>query len=81
MATAAALSKAGLAPERLEAKARITFDKEGEGWAIKASHLTLEATIPGIDDAAFQRIAAGAKANCPLSKVINAGISLNATLK
>lgn len=81
MATAAALSKAGHVPERLETKARITLDKEGEGWAIKASHLTLEATISGIDDAAFQRIAADAKANCPLSKVIKADISLDATLK
>ncbi|MEQ1490184.1 MAG: OsmC family protein [Terricaulis sp.] len=81
MATAAALAKAGLAPERLETKARITLDKEGEGWAIKASHLSLEATIPGTDDATFQRIAADAKANCPLSQVIKADISLEATLK
>lgn len=81
MATAAALSKAGHVPERLETKARITLDREGEGWAIKASHLTLEAAIPGISDAEFQRIAGEAKANCPLSKVIKADVSLDATLK
>ena len=81
MALAGELGKAGLTAERLETKARITLDKEGEGWAIKSSHLTLEATIPGADDATFQRIAATAKANCPLSKVIKADISLEATLK
>lgn len=81
MAIAAELAKAGFTAERMETKAKITLDKEGEGWAIKASHLTLEATIPGIDANAFQQIAQTAKANCPLSKVIKADISLEATLK
>ena len=81
MAIAGELAKAGLTAERMETKARVTLDKEGEGWAIKSSHLTLEATIPGADDATFQKIAATAKANCPLSKVIRAEISLEATLR
>lgn len=81
MALAGELGKAGLSAERLETKARITLDKDGEGWAIRSSHLDLEAMIPGADDATFQRIAATAKANCPLSKVIKAEISLEATLK
>ena len=81
MAIAGELAKGGFTAERMETKAKVTLDKDGEGWAIKASHLTLEATIPGIDAATFQQIAQTAKANCPLSKVIKADISLDATLK
>jgi osmotically inducible protein OsmC len=81
MAIAGELAKAGFTAERMETKAKVTLDKDGDGWAIKASHLTLEATIPGIDAAAFQQIAQTAKANCPLSKAINADIGLDATLK
>jgi osmotically inducible protein OsmC len=81
MAVAAELAKAGLTAERMETKARVTLDKEGDGWAITASHLSLQASIPGADDATFQKLAATAKANCPLSKAIKADISLDAVLK
>lgn len=81
MALSAELAKAGLTAERLETKAKVTLDKQDEGWAVTASHLTLEGTVPGTDAATFQRLAETAKANCPLSKVLKADITLEATLK
>ena len=81
MALSAELAKAGLTAERLETKARVTLDKQDEGWAVTASHLTLEGTVSGTDAATFQRLAETAKANCPLSKVLKADITLEATLK
>ena len=53
---------------------------EGDGFAVTASHLTLKATIPGTDDATFQELAGKAKANCPISKLLKAEISLDAEL-
>src|SRR5215475_4329918 len=60
MAIAGELARAGFTAERMETKARVTLDKDGDGWAIKASHLSLEATIPNLDDAKFQEIASTA---------------------
>lgn len=81
MALSGELTKAGLTAERLATTAKVTLDKQGEGWAVTASHLRLEATIPGADAQTFQKLAETAKANCPLSKVLKADISLEATLK
>lgn len=80
MALSLFLENAGFNAEKIETKANITFDKVGEGWAITKSHLDLTATVPGIDNDKFQEIAAEAKANCPISKVLNAEISLDAKL-
>jgi osmotically inducible protein OsmC len=80
MALSAQLSGAGLPPERIETKAEITFDKVGEGFAITASHLTVTAKVPGIDAAKFQELATKAKEGCPISKVLNAKITMDATL-
>ncbi|MDB5682174.1 MAG: osmotically inducible protein OsmC, partial [Sphingomonas bacterium] len=57
-----------------------TLDKQGDGFAITRSDLTLTASVPGIDADQFARIAADAKANCPVSKVLNAEITLEHTL-
>ena len=57
------------------------MEQEGGGWKIAAVHLVLRARVPGIDDAKFQELAAGAKANCPVSKVLNAAITLDAKLE
>ena len=80
MALSFALAQAGYADGTLETSARVTLDKGGDGFAITRSDLTLAATIAGIDPAEFERIAADAKANCPVSKVLNAEITLTHTL-
>lgn len=80
MALSFALAQAGYADGTLETSARVTLDKDGDGFAITRSDLTLKASIAGIDPAEFERIAAEAKANCPVSKVLNAEITLTHTL-
>ncbi|TWI57649.1 osmotically inducible protein OsmC [Pseudomonas duriflava] len=67
--------------ERIETQAVVTLDKVGEGFEITTIDLTLSAKIPGIDEAKFQELANKAKEGCPVSKVLNAKISLNATLQ
>ena len=80
MAFSLMLGEAGLTADRMEATAEVTLDREGEGFAIKSSHLTLKAAIPGADDARFKEIAEKAKAGCPVSKLLKAEITLDATL-
>ena len=67
MALSAGLSRAGTPPEELNTSATVTF-QPGEG--ITKIALTVEGRVPGIDDAAFQEAANGAKANCPVSKAL-----------
>ena len=81
MALAFQLSGAGHPPDDLRTEARLTMEQEGAGWKISAVALTLKAKVPGIDQATFRKLADEAKANCPVSKVLNAAISLDATLE
>lgn len=81
MATAFQLSGAGHPPESLHTDATLTMEQEAGGWKIAAVHLVLKARVPGLDKAEFQRLAETAKANCPVSKVLNATITLDATLE
>lgn len=81
MALALMLGQEGITAERMETTAEVTLDKVDDGYAITASHLTLKAKIPGADQAKFDEIAAKAKAGCPVSKVLNADITLDATLE
>jgi osmotically inducible protein OsmC len=81
MALAFQLSGAGHPPEDLATTARLSMEQEGGGWRIKAVALVLRAKVPGIDKAKFDELAAAAKANCPVSKVLNAEITLEATLE
>ena len=74
------LGEAKLVADWMETSAKVTLDKQGEGFAITRSDLTLNARIDGIDEEQFARIAADAKANCPVSKVLNAEITLSHTL-
>jgi osmotically inducible protein OsmC len=76
MALSFALAKEGFADGTLETNAKVTLDKEGDGFRISRSDLTLDARIDGIDEARFAAIAADAKANCPVSKLLNAEITL-----
>lgn len=80
MALSFALAKAGHADGTLDTKAKVTLDKDSDGFKVSKSALTLTASVPGIDEAEFQRIAAEAKAGCPISKLFNAEITLEATL-
>ena len=81
MALSGVLEKAGLKASQMETKATVTLEKQGEGFAVTAIHLALTATIPGATDEAFQAAAKDAKANCPVSKLFNATITLDATLQ
>ena len=81
MALSAALGEAGFTPERLESTAELNFENvPPKGWTITASHLVMNAKVPGIDAAKFAEIAAKAKAGCPISRVLNAKITLDAKL-
>jgi len=81
MALSLILSEAKLTAEKMETQADVTLAKQPDGFAITAVHLTLKAKIPGTDDKTFQELAAKAKAGCPVSKVLNAKITLDATLE
>lgn len=80
MALAFALSNAGFTPETLNTTAAVTLEQDGSAFKVTRSDLKLQAKVPGVDQQKFQEIAAGAKAGCPISKLLNAEISLDATL-
>ncbi|HEY4360743.1 MAG TPA: OsmC family protein [Bryobacteraceae bacterium] len=80
MALSAQLAGAGLTAEKLETTCTITLDQKDGGWAITESHLELTAKIPGATKEAFDKATAAAKAGCPVSKLYNTNITLNATL-
>ncbi|MBO0765031.1 MAG: OsmC family protein [Hyphomicrobiaceae bacterium] len=77
MALAFALAAAGFTPESIATTARVTLEPEGSGFKISRSALSLEARVPNIGREEFEKIAQGAKAGCPISKVLNADITLD----
>lgn len=79
MALSFALAGAGVTEGTLETVARVKLDREGEGFAISRSDLELTASVPGIDEARLRELAEGAKANCPVSKLLKAEMSLTVT--
>jgi len=81
MAFSGNLGRAGHKPERIQARAEVKLEKQGDGFAIPSIHLVCEATVPGIDEAAFQEVAKKSKEGCPVSKVLaGAEITLDAKL-
>lgn len=80
MALSHALGEAGFKATSIATAAVVTLEPRDGKPTIVSSKLTLEATIPNIDDATFQQIAAAAKAGCPVSRVLNTEIALEATL-
>ncbi len=80
MALSLILGEAQLTAEHMETKAEVTLDKVADGFAITAVHLTLNAKIPGATQAKLEELAAKAKAGCPVSKLLNTEITLEATL-
>ena len=80
MALTAQLSRAGLSPTRIHTVANVKLEKVGEAFAITRIDLATEASIPGIDDATFQKHALDAKQNCPVSKAL-AGTAIHLSAK
>jgi len=81
MALSLMLGEEGFTPDSIDTKATVTLDKDGDGFAVTAVHLEMTARIPNIDQATFDEIANKAKTGCPISKLLNADISLDATLQ
>ena len=81
MAFSMILGGEGFTADEIKTAAEVTLDKEGEGFAITAIKLTMSAKIPNIDQAKFEELAKKAKEGCPVSKVLNADITLEATLE
>lgn len=81
MALSFALARAGHTDGQLDTEAKVTLDKDGDGFSVTKSALSLVAKVPGIAQADFDTIADGAKANCPISKLLNCEITLEKTLE
>jgi osmotically inducible protein OsmC len=81
MALSAQLGGANLTPESIHTSATLTMEKLDAGWTITAIQLDVTAKVPNADQAAFEKAANDAKAGCPVSKVLNAKITMNAKLE
>jgi lipoyl-dependent peroxiredoxin len=80
MALSLILGENKLRADQMDTAAEVTLEQVEGGFAITASHLTLKAKIPGIDQATFEKLTGMAKAGCPVSKLLKADVSLEATL-
>jgi osmotically inducible protein OsmC len=78
MAFSAELGKAGLTPESISASATVTLDKTDAGFTVTESHLDVTVKVPGADSQKVLEIAAAAKAGCPISRVLNAKVTMDA---
>jgi lipoyl-dependent peroxiredoxin len=81
MALSAQLGAANLTPESINTNATLSMEKLDAGWTITAIQLDVSAKVPKADAAAFEKAANDAKAGCPVSKVLNAKITMNAKLE
>jgi len=80
MALSLGLGNAGFTADRIDTRAVVTLDKDGDGFSITTVDLSCRARVPGIDAASFDRIARATKQACPVSKVLKATITLDARL-
>ncbi|NII09616.1 OsmC family protein [Oleiagrimonas sp. C23AA] len=80
MALSLMLGEENLTPEQIHTKADVTLDKVDDGFEISAVHLTVQAKVPGADAETFKKIANKAKEGCPVSKLLNAKITMEAQL-
>ena len=80
MALSLALVNRGCHPEMIETKARLTMDQSNASWIITTIHLETQARVPGLDGDTFARVAEETKVSCPISKVLNATVTLDAEL-
>ena len=81
MALSGQLGNAGLTAESINTTAAVTLDKTEAGFTITAVHLTVTARVPGADRQAFETAAQNAKAGCPVSRLLNAQITMDAKLE
>lgn len=81
MALSAQLGEAGMTAENIQASATVSLDKTDGGWSVTASHLQVKARIPGADRGKFDEAAKKAKEGCPISKLLKADITMDATLE
>jgi len=81
MAFSAELGKAGITPETISAAATVTLEKTDAGWTVTESHLDVRAKIPGADRTRILGIANVAKLGCPISRLLNAKVTMNAALE
>ena len=80
MALAFQLQDAGFTPVELSTEAAVTLEPEGQGFKISRSALSLRAEVPGLDEAQFEKLSGDAEKNCPVYRVLNAAIILDAKL-
>jgi len=80
MALSGQLGNRGMTAESLQTTATLTMDKLDAGWTVTAIHLDVKAKIPGADAAKFEEAAQAAKAGCPISRLLNANITMEARL-
>jgi osmotically inducible protein OsmC len=81
MALSFKLAEAGYSDGTLDTTSEVTLEKQGDGFAVTKSALSTKAKVPGLDKAKFEELAADAKANCPISKLLNAEITLETTFE
>jgi len=81
MAASGALGRAGFTPEKLSTSAALTLEQVDGNWTITAVHLTLTGKVPRVTREQFEKITAEAKANCPVSRLLKANITLEAKLE
>jgi len=80
MALSAQLTGAGLTPDTIATSAALTLEKLDAGWTVTKIHLDVTARVPGATSEVFQKLAAEAKANCPISRLLKAEITMMAKL-
>lgn len=81
MALSGQLGAAGLTPSSIETTAIVSLDKTDAGFTITSVHLDVSANIPGADDQTFETAANNAKAGCPVSRLLNADVTMDARLE
>ena len=81
MALSAQLGNAGLVPDKLESTATLSFEKLEAGWTVTEIHLDVRGRVPKADAAAWEKATPAAKAGCPISRLLNATITMNAKLE
>lgn len=81
MALSAQLGEAGLTADKIETTATVTFDKTEAGWTVTGVHLNVNGKVPKADDAAWNKATQAAKAGCPISRLLNTTITMDAKLE
>ncbi len=80
MALSVQLGNAGLKADKIETSATVNFEKLEQGWTVTEVNLEVRAKVPGADQASFEKAANAAKAGCPISRLLNAKITMDAKL-